>query len=570
MAYSVDILDSAGAKVAQLDQAECECIVYRHINSEWKCTLKYIIPQDTAVDKTSYLTAWGARIKILNLYDSTSQTFKVSRTNRSVDTNGVPICIAEGEHLAIARLNEEVINDNIALINVTVTQALTRILTFSSYYTCGTIGPTDKVNITISWETVLSALQKILDAVGAEFDVDEVNSEIDISKTLGANNYLNVRNDKNLRSLSVNQYSRDVVNKLYGIGGGTPPATIAGARQVVYSISTTLLTCDTNKVVAEDDSWNTYKVKFVTGAEAGNSFVINDCAHGTARDTLTLASAPSCAAGDKFIITTSGGIEVDFIRAGTSITTYGEIEGVYRNGLYTDAINYVLTPALDGTYTAGLCQDWTKLGSPTVSENTTQAQIMYGAKSQKIIGASDGDGISQTVVVTANKYYRCVGWVYISAGTVKFQVSDGTNTFDLSKSSTGWQRFDIVEKMTGNVTAKFMQSGATAATFYVDSVMITEGVIERSFSANSSMGELWGLAFDALMKAKDPLVEYQCKFIDLNKIDPGSYPYDAVVIGDTVTINDSVLGISNVTARVKEISCSVFEPEKTEHTISNI
>jgi hypothetical protein len=473
-------------------------------------------------------------------------------------------------------MNSEIVTASGAFNNCTVSAAVAKILTYSTHFTAGSITSTAKVSLTISWESVLSALQKVLTAAYAEFDVQEVAGTISVSPTLGANNSVYVRTDKNIKSIEVTQLSRDVVNKLYGVGGGQPPATIAGARHIVnaYDSGTGVLTIDGNKVVPENDSWNTdYLVSFVSGIEKGQTFTITDCVHGTVNDTLTIGIGRTIAAGDKFTIAfnSCSHPNVNFIRAGSSITSYGEIQGAYKNGKWTDAVNLVTVPALDGTYGSGLCAGWTKEGTPTVTENTTAGFIQYGTKSQRVQGDADAEGISQVVAVTTNHYYRVNAWVYITSGTVKMTVNDGTLEYEVSKSDTGWQHFELSEKSTGStLTIKIIQSGVGTSDFYVDAVQVTEGAMNYSFTENCDSLNLWHETFDQLMKVKDPPVQYKVTFVDLYKISPTDYPYDQISIGDTVTIYDSALNIQNVTARVKEISQDVFNPERTEHTISNI
>jgi hypothetical protein len=468
--------------------------------------------------------------------------------------------------------------------NATVTTVIQAILgvidnpKYSSWYMSGSIAPTDTISITISWETVLSALQRVLALCNAEYDLDEATSLINIYKTMGAANSVFLRSDKNIKSLQVTYFNRDVINKMFGVGGSQPPSTIAGARHVVsaYNDATGLLTVSGNKLVPENDSWNTdYEVYFVTGAEAGNAFTITDSAHTTTNDTLTIDTAQTIAIGDKFVIRTTGHVEVDFIRAGASITAYGTVEGVYKNGAFAGGTNLVETPDLSGAYAGGagdnLCADWTKEGTPTIDENTTADYFKYGTKSQRVQGDADLEGVSQVVTVTANRYYRVLVNAYITSGTVKVTASDGTNTIPVSKTGTGWQRYEIFEKFVAtSLTVKILQDGAGTSDFYVDSVQATEGAMNYSFNSNCDSLDLWHETFDKLITVKDPPIEYRASFVDLYAMEPGSYPYDQVSLGDTLIIYDSTLDISNVTARLKEIRKDEFNLERTEHTISNL
>jgi len=573
----VSILNSSSTKVAQVDESECDVKTGRIINANYSIDMVYPIPLtlEQGEDKADYLKAWNASLQILDTDDSTYQkTFIITKTENGKDTNGSPTLLIHGEHKAILEMNREIINGRIVLSNETVTSALTKIMAYSTNWGHGAVTVSKNISIVVGWETVLSALQKVLNACNGEYDIDETNSEIDIADELGANNNVNIRPDLNLKSIVNTQFSRNVINKMYGVGGGQIPATIASARHIVngYVGGTGVLTVDDNLVVPESDSWNTnYEVYFVTGAEAGNAFTITDCAAGTANDTLTIDTAQTIVAGDKFIIRTTAHADVDFIRAGTSITTYGESQGVYKNERFLDTINLVTTPQLDGTYTGGLCADWTKVSLPTLTENTTATYIQYGTSSQKVVGVDDGDGISQAVTTEADKYYRVLLWVYITGGTVAVTITNDTDSFATSKTFTGWQRFSSYVKSDGTtLTITVLQSGAPVATFYVDAVQVTEGAQQRSFTQNCDQKNLWDAAYYKLIDAKDPELEYKARFIDLYRIDSKKYPYNEISLGDTVTITDDDLEISEVTARVKEITTDEFKPELTEHIVSNI
>lgn len=568
----IELLDSTGAKVAQLDCGECSASTSRVLNGSWTIDIKYPVPPDgIGENKSAYLTAWQYRARVRDLNASTYQTFTLTKTTEKKSSNGSVEISASGEHRVIMEFNEKLITGHLTFVNQTPTQILTRILTYASGWSCGTVGPTNLVSLDLSWESVMSGINKLLAICGGEWNPDEVNSEVDISSALGTSNYVHVRQGINLESLQRTKYMRNAVNKMYGVGDGA--TSIAGARHVVsgYVSGTGVLTAVGNKIVPENDSWNTaYRVKFASGTEAGNSFVITDCVHGATSDTLTISTGRTIAAGDKFFIETTAGVAVNFIRAGVSITSIGTIEGANVNTSRSDAANLVATPALDGTYTAGLCQDWTKEGAPTVSENTTLDYLQFGAKSQKIIATADAQGISQSVAVTSGLYYLISAWVYISSGTVKLQVSDGVTTWTSKKTTTGWQRFNILERAgSATLTVKILQDGAPATTFYMDAVMVVASVSIINFTGNADNKSLWDETFDALMLVKDPSVEYECNFIDLYKISPLDYPFMEISLGDYVIVTDDELGIAALSLRVDKVNADVFRPEFTKYTVTN-
>jgi hypothetical protein len=598
MAYILEILNSTGAKVAQLDEKECGVKIRRVINGEWTINITYPIPPSgQEEDKSALLWAANARGRVKNLDDVTDyQTFVLGKPVKSRGAGGAPCLQIQGTHISLVAMQNNLIKASYDFHGVTPAYALGIVLSHMSAsvnpgvaYTVGSTGLelANLISVQISWENVLSGLQKILaacGATGAEWDISEAGSTVLLYTALGSANYVQIRTGRNLKSVQAARADKRIINKIYGIGGGQPENTIAGARHVVSSVVGQVVTVNHNKLVPENDSWNTnYKAKFVTGTLAGSSFAISDCSHSNdslSGDTLTLVGVISSAvAGDKIVLTTSAGVEVSFIPAGSSQTANGIIEDVYKNSRYGNAINLVKTAFLDGTYVAGLCENWTKNGSPTVTENTNTVYIQNGSKSQKVIGVNTDDGIKQTLAVTANKYYRMKVNVYLAASNPAASIALFLDTYQqgdaqVSDTAAGkWVQWEGWFKCPLSAPVlKICQSGAQAATFYVDAVQFAECPIDepQNYTSNCEQAELWFETFDQLMTVKDAPVEYKCTFIDLNKALPFDYPGEKISLGDTLVITDDELAIEAVSARVREINWNVFKPELTEHTITNI
>jgi len=574
VSYSVDILNSAGAKVAALDASECTVRIRQIINGEWSLTLFYVIPQHDSqgFDKSGYLRAWGARVRVIDIDDSTDyQTFVVTSSEESDKEDGTVVLEVSAEEDLLWSMNTEIVEATYDFIDVTPTYALTQILSHSSL-ALGTCGPTAPITVYISYDTVLAAITKIAKAAGGEYSVSESGSTVSLAAALGSTTkYLHIEPERNLKEIRLLRYSRDVVNKAFGVGGGVPPTTMAGARHVVKSISTDTITVDSNKLVPQDDSWNTdYQIRMKTGTAAGNAYAISDCTAGAANDIVvaTGSGAGGVAAGDKFVIEDSGDNEVDFIRAAASIASYGTIEAMHKNPLLRDTVNLLETPSLDGTYGAGLCEDWTKVGAPTVTENTTATYIKYGIKSQRIQSTGDAQGIYQDAVTVATEDYRVTVWVYITSGTIAVTIGSAVLT---AKTAVGWNKFDARGTAAGATTRiTIHQSGAGTADFYVDAVMLTKDSLDvRNYVDNCDQLLLWHETYDAMINKLEPVVEYVCRFVDLYKMAPNEYPHDGIDLGDTVTITDSRLSLSATAARVKELNWDPFQPERTEHLVSN-
>jgi len=576
VSYVLEVYNSSDVKVAMLDGAECEVKIKRVINGEWSITVNYPVPlKDSTLNKISYFTATGAKVKLIDNDDSTDyQTFYVSDTEEVDNPDGTVSLMVMGEHESIEDLSKDIVTATLDFKEQTPTVILTKLLTYSTVYSEGTVEPTALVSLYISYESVMSAIQKLITASGGEYDIDVINSEVDLLDALGSTTkYIHIKKGRNLKTLRRQRFAGDELNTIYGVGGGDPPVTMAGARHIVSSVAGQDVFATHAKLVPEDDIWNTdYQVEFDTGADKGNTFTISDCANLTDEDKLTLVGDISAVvAGDKFHLEkVSDNSEVDFI---TSTALSSAKSGVYKNTAYRDVINEAISADFSGTYDGGgLCENWTNESVATLAENTTADYITYGTKSQKVtVSAGTDKGVSQTIVTVADKMYRIIVWVYIDTGDVKIQV--GANYVTAIKNGTdhpGWQKFDFKGKASGT-TMKVQVLGdfnAVDSVFYLDSILVTEDRQESmSFTPNHDLLELWFEVYDKIIERQGIQIEYRCSFVDLEKMLPNDYIYEEITLGDSVIISDEELNISEITARIEEINYMPFRPEHTQFTV---
>jgi hypothetical protein len=337
-----------------------------------------------------------------------------------------------------------------------------------------------------------------------------------------------------------------------------------------------VITCVGNKIVPENDDWNGYQIKVFTAIiGVFNYYPIFDCTHGVygENDTITLTSYPGDLSNSRFIICEPypSTTEVNYIRAGSSISLYGTIETLLKDESRLAGNNLVKTPAMDtDSNSDGLCDNWTKNLDPTCTMNTNILYIQHGSKSQKIVGDAS-HGIYQDVSITANLYYTLSVWLFIVSGTINVILEDDTGVHVVSaKADVGWQQFVIKEMLPGTIASIYIYPTGGAGEFYVDSACFYEGDADRSFFIDNENKLLWDDCFNILIKSLAPKVEYEAVFADLNKMFPADYPFDQISLGDTVYITDDNLGLQQVAARIKKITVDEFVPSKTKYTVSNI
>lgn len=567
MSYILELLDRTGNKVAQLMSNECSVKIRRTINSEWSITINYPIPPEgQGIDKSEYFNLWKVRARIINTENLNDKTTFVLQKPELDSSSGRVELVITGEHLCIDIMRSEVVNGHLDIQELPAYHAFSYLQRYSSI----DINAEDiatLVTVKISWETVLSAFQKILSACSAEYGFDETNNEIVIKKSVGSSNkYILVQSGRNLNSLKVVSHNQNVINKLYGVGTGEPPSTIAGARHKVTAKSEQTITLDSNKVVPEDGSWNGYKVK----AEDDELFTITDSKHQTDKDALELSGDLSgISVGDYLVICDSYGDPVNYIIAGTSISLRGAVSGVYKSTKYDNTINLIKNPEFSES------GSWNNIGS-IVSANFTTDYVVYGTRSLKINTVTIDTGTGQTVNVKLDRYYYISVKMYLVSGAARLVIIMNNQIYKLGAvSSAGWHELTAkIKARSSSVDVQVRSALSTNTEFHIDSAIVAECELinndlqEKPFVVNCGQIGLWYETFDNLIKLKDPVVEYQAKFVDLYRMSPEDFPFDKIEIGDYVTITDDNIGIRNKRARITEINIDPFNPELTEHTIT--
>ena len=122
----IEILTSAGVKVAQLDERECSCSTRRVINGEWSVDLQYPIPTSDREDKSSLFTDQG-KIRVVST-DGTATTFEITKPIKTRESNGTKVVSVSGEHYGIVALGRKLIKAQLGIKGVSPTVVLTKLL----------------------------------------------------------------------------------------------------------------------------------------------------------------------------------------------------------------------------------------------------------------------------------------------------------------------------------------------------------------------------------------------------------------------------------------------------------
>ena len=273
----------------------------------------------------------------------------------------------------------------------------------------------------------------------------------------------------------------------------------------------------------------------------------------------------------------------DYIDSANFDADENHFVGIYRNTEIEDITNRISdsnNPDLSGSYTAGLCAGWSKIGTPTVTENTDDTYFQYGTKSQKVV-AADGEGVS--VPFTASTDQRMTGWVnvYVSAlgaaGVLRVEFTDGDGIiWQNGEGLTSVGAMATVERQgleftDSSGTLKIYADGDTA-TFYVDAAFVDNGDQFKKFVVGDMVDVLYNEANNALGELDDDTshVTYEVQGIDLFESFPDKYPDYQIELGDTITVEDYELPALEAALRIKEKSWSVIRPENTEFQVGKV
>ncbi|HQG45252.1 MAG TPA: hypothetical protein PLG50_06315 [bacterium] len=305
-------------------------------------------------------------------------------------------------------------------------------------------------------------------------------------------------------------------------------------------------------------------------------------------DRIRLEAAPpgTVSAGDHIYIMENESELADFVpdMSLEDGSTYQRTEALLSLDELPDILN-VAGPEgysdLSGTYTSGVCQGWTAVGSAVCSENTDNDYLRTGTKSQKVVCSADGDGIKRSVNCGQALVASFYVWVYvktIATGAklkVRLKVGDGatdyfpqnadTGTDEAFVETTGWHQIIAeggVFDATGNHDLEILAVDG-AVTFYLDSVMVqcSEYITDEDvFYPWDTRVLLWEKAVTELKTKSAPTKKYDVEIIDRYEADRDTYSLEHITPGTDVEIVDSGLGLTGDPIRVKRKTWNLIRP----------
>lgn len=366
--------------------------------------------------------------------------------------------------------------------------------------------------------------------------------------------------DGNRLELTRQSMDRGYVSHIIPLGGGDEELqTIADARFLctgaVYSSPSTTLTLSGDPI---------YVSECLVGRYAGNAatgwFLITST---TAPGTVVVTGDASGLDSENVYFALNGSGD-DLVTLDHPDAIDGTVEEPVQFSAVVPFRNHVQN-ANFSAWTAGNPDDWTSIGSPTVTEDTDSRYVANGTKSAKVVAAED-EGLQQAVTIVAdaeNPYHSIWLNLRVTSGKVvmTFVDADGVEHPEEEEASSNQDQLIGIHMQgmqfaAGSGTIRITAYGG-AATFYLDAITLTYSAGAYQYATLMGPEELWreGGRYLAAKKYEDA---FQTEFFDVKVL--GKADTDEVALGSWVTVKDGFNGVDHdidFTARV--VGIQIFE-----------
>jgi len=467
-----------------------------------------------------------------------------------------------------------------------------------TYFAAGTVTPTAVRDLRFAWSTPLEALRGLAEVTRSELAARRnasTNYLLDVVTAIGSGApSVLLLTGKNLTQLARSTTTDEQATRLIPRGGGEEgeARTIARAKWRVDGKVAGVSVDLTSPVAGEDgpaqfaDQFNGMYLQEKT---TGTLQAITDTVVVSATLTrLSIATTGGFTVGDLVELRLNvAGDDLTYLDDPANAALYGTVPKVYdRPDIIPGTQNLVPNPELNGTYAAGIPNSgWAKVGTPTCAEETGGDYTRRGGKSCHVTCDTIGEGIETTAVIvapTASRPYFSAHFTFrIVAGRVRVELLDVTNTRTYPEGTAGqavssqqgaWTDLGLEGLDLNAVTCasvKLRITGETATTeYYVDSAQLTQTAEQQAFLAGDGARQLWQAANDELAVRATPRVTVALGLLDLQRFDSAAWPYEALVLGGTVVIRDTDLGI-DVTTRITGLTRDLLTPMATQVVLSN-
>ncbi|MEO9887354.1 MAG: hypothetical protein ABJG33_17090 [Balneola sp.] len=368
--------------------------------------------------------------------------------------------------------------------------------------------------------------------------------------------------DGNRKNLLVRDSEEDYISRLEPIcGSGEDTKGIGG---VVFNVSgsgvgPTILTMDDNYIPSngflllddEDlffgndvDGW----FEVVNTLSPNQVLVDGGDASGLTEGSFSIGSSKS---------------QMVFMEDADAVSDIGVVERTYRR---TDIAAYVNEIKKQGisddfsTFSSGVPVGTAKVGTPTVSEESSDEFVKFGSKSCKVV-ADTGEGLSWDVEIDNEyPYFSLLTYLNLTAGSIKMEFEDSDGNLvpegrfaETSEFITQALSMEGAKPASGTATIRVVAL-EDSTTFYLDACVLTNSPTAQAYQPLMGVYDLWKESARQLnLYGGIQPNEYNGSCWDNSYFDGASREIE---VGSWVTVKDGWNGTSysiNFTGRVLSV-----------------
>jgi hypothetical protein len=454
-----------------------------------------------------------------------------------------------------------------------------------SHFTEGAMADALPVEVSYQGDTPLSAVQALAAAGEVEYHVVRAcgKYEITMPEQIGSSApIVRMRYRKNIRELTRELDFSRLATRAYPRGGEQDgfALTIAAALWEITDVDDydNLVTL-AGEPIAFDQQLDGLKArKYGTTADV---VVIST---NVETQQVELSSVAHLDVGDFLNFRDPDGRELLYMDRPSSIETWG----TWSPPDAVDAAdvppvdNLMVNPYLDA-WPSGSLTGWTAEGAATIQQVTDRLFHRYGIAAARVICTADGTGIESgwhivapvgpvldsagNVIGEGSPYFTVQLALWIAAGAIRLEldvdtVGDGSAIItlpDAGAKATSNELGVWIESLAMNcdlhalgakrVRVRVVQEGATAATFILDAVQLTQthgGAV--TFYDRRASNELWQRGILHLAQYSEPIATYDCLPVDLYRLNPEDFVADELILGGGALVED--VNIGDVEARL--------------------
>ena len=475
----------------------------------------------------------------------------------------------------IASTAAGVLSTGITFEGKTATEVITTLLAYlPGWWAVGTVAPTTAVSLSVASDaTPLRVLRELVTTLNAAGDACELDIRrngttgyyIDLPSAIGATaGTADVRTAKNILRTDRTRSRETMANRIY------PRGSDGASIEYAYWRVTSVAGNDVEVRQAESGAPAFIYDDQVNGLylenDAGSRVQISDTVAATSKVTVSSSAGFSANEWCRIVAdaTGTGILKVDYPGA---VSTKVQIVDGGEDGT-TNLVDNPYMSRWPGS-TSAAPTGWASSAGGTYTRNSTAAYIQRGTYSCRC-QFSAGSQYLETVVANVlpgrgTTYCAKVALYRVSGGLqVLLNNQAGANLSLVSVPGTaGWHEITITGAGVGAATGLVLRVQSTgAAECYVDSAQLTVGAAQSAWTLGSGPASLYRRALLYLEDNAFEPTRYVFSVADLNRLSPSEWPYDELVLGGSVRITNTELGITT-TSRITEITRDFRDPTKT-------